>query len=291
MSVPFFGSVSNTGQRDSRFVASYSIDGDCSKFLETVEYLLAIRSWYLYSHHDCLQAIPLNRNGDVDIKMLQTATDYVCGRLVSTINRGAGTNNWEIPKFVDLRLLPTYVQRLGPASIYNAGTGERGLKNWAKKPSKTSQKRGEGIFESQCASRLHDKSMIDMALSMMDDSKLGGMNLPRLVDSNHEVVKKKSRGTRFIVRIVQRNRRKLVEYCQVDCKDKKWQIPILHSTKLYLMFLRISILVKCLNSVQNSDMRIKYTGHTQIIGKEDLGLILSMWNTMWRILILKTMVL
>ena len=84
--------------------------------------------------------------------------------MVELIDRGVSGNKWNIPKFIDLWLLPNYIYNLGPASIFNVSFAERGLKDWAKKPSRTSQKRNGGIFERQCATRVYDNEMTKVAL-------------------------------------------------------------------------------------------------------------------------------
>jgi hypothetical protein len=60
------------------------------------------------------------------------------------------------------------MSRLGSTGRFHVGFAERGLKNWAKKPAATAQKRGGGVFEGQCAARIREKSMIDHALTQME---------------------------------------------------------------------------------------------------------------------------
>jgi hypothetical protein len=67
--------------------------------------------------------------------------------------------------------LPNYMSRLGSTGRFHVGFAERGLKDWAKKPSATAQKRGGGVFEGQCAARIRERSMIDYALTQMDSDE------------------------------------------------------------------------------------------------------------------------
>jgi hypothetical protein len=88
--------------------------------------------------------------------------------LKAAVNRGEGTNRWDIPKFIDMLLLPEYMRRLGSTGRFHVGFAERGLKNRAKKPANTAQKRGDGVFEGQYAARIRERSMIDHALTQMN---------------------------------------------------------------------------------------------------------------------------
>ena len=49
----------------------------------------------------------------------------------------------------------------GASSGFSTETGERGLKAWAKHPSKTTQKRGDAIFSKQVCQRIHERVLID----------------------------------------------------------------------------------------------------------------------------------
>jgi hypothetical protein len=42
-----------------------------------------------------------------------------------SVNRGEGTNSWNIPKFIDLLLLPQYMSRLGSTGRFHVGFAER----------------------------------------------------------------------------------------------------------------------------------------------------------------------
>jgi hypothetical protein len=45
--------------------------------------------------------------------------------LRKSVNRGEGTNSWNIPKFIDLLLLPQYMSRLGSTGRFHVGFAER----------------------------------------------------------------------------------------------------------------------------------------------------------------------
>jgi hypothetical protein len=145
-----------------------TITNDPDEFLGCCEKLLALRSFYNYSGEHCHDSIPRKEDGTFDVEPVVQCTREVAASLKATVNRGEGTNGWKIPKFLDMLLLPHYMSRLGSTGRFHVGFAERGLKNWAKKPARTAQKRGGGVFEGQCAARIREKSMMDHALTQMD---------------------------------------------------------------------------------------------------------------------------
>jgi hypothetical protein len=139
-------------------------------FLECCEKLLALRSFYNYLGEHCDHSIPKLVDGSLDVETVEERTRDVGTILKAAVNRGEGTNRWDIPKFIDMLLLPEYMRRLGSTGRFHVGFAERGLKNWAKKPANTAQKRGDGVFEGQCAARIRERSMINHALTQMNSS-------------------------------------------------------------------------------------------------------------------------
>jgi hypothetical protein len=111
-------------------------------FLECCDKLLALRSFYNYSGEHCHHAIPRKVDGELDVDTVEERTREVGDILKAAVNRGEGTNQWNIPKFIDVLLLPEYMRRLGSTGRFHAGFAEKGLKNWAKKPANTAQKQG-----------------------------------------------------------------------------------------------------------------------------------------------------
>jgi hypothetical protein len=145
-----------------------SITTDPKQFLKCCEHLLLLRSFFNYSGEHCPNAVPMKEDGSLNFALVEQRTRQVGEYLKGAVNRGNGTNNWRIPKFIDMLLLPEYMQRLGSTGRFHVGFCERGLKPWAKFPANTAQKQGGGIFEGQCASRIRDKAMMDLSLTAMD---------------------------------------------------------------------------------------------------------------------------
>ena len=140
-------------------------------FLWCCEKLLALRSFYNYSGQHCHDSVPQKTDGSFDVELVEARTWEVASSLKSCVNRGVGTNRWKIPKFLDMMMLPAYMNRMASTGRFHVGFAERGLKNWAKKPASTAQKRGGGTFEGQCAARIREKSMIDHALTQTESDE------------------------------------------------------------------------------------------------------------------------
>jgi hypothetical protein len=161
-----------TGRRDEGIIVDQpTITTDPNEFLACCEKLLALRSFYNYSGEHCHDAIPRKLDGTIDVEPVIEHTREAAASLKAAVNQGEGTNGWKIPKFLDMLLLPNYMSQLGSTGRFHVGFAERGLKNWAKKPANTAQKRGGGVFEGQCAARIREKSMIDHALTQMDSDE------------------------------------------------------------------------------------------------------------------------
>ena len=117
-----------------------------SDFLQCCEQLLALRSFYNYSGVHCPEAIPLKEDGTLDVESVEEHTRVAAQLLKLSVNRGKGTMHWNIPKFIDLLLLPHYMGYLGSTGRFHVGFAERGLKQWAKKTGRhCSETRRRGI--------------------------------------------------------------------------------------------------------------------------------------------------
>ena len=75
-----------------------------------------------------------------------------------TVDRGDNTRQWCLQKMLELAHFLEDVLFYGPASGFSTETGERGLKQWAKAPAKTAQKRSDEVFSKQVCARIHERS-------------------------------------------------------------------------------------------------------------------------------------
>jgi hypothetical protein len=105
---------------------------------------------------------------EMDIAVVKEQTKHVADSLKAAVNRGEGTCQWNMPKFVDLMLLPECMHFMGSLGRMHLGWAESGLKTWAKKPADTAQKRTGGTFEGQCAQRMRERRMMDHAVGTME---------------------------------------------------------------------------------------------------------------------------
>ena len=99
----------------------------------------------------------------LDRSIFETAkklVGIVINQLVKTINRGPGTNQWKLQKIVDLFHIIDFMEQFGPADGFNAGTGERGLKGWAKAHVKHTQRSTLDRFNEQIANRVDERALI-----------------------------------------------------------------------------------------------------------------------------------
>jgi hypothetical protein len=96
-------------------------------FLECCEKLLALHSFYNYSGEHCHHSIPKLVDGSLDVETVEERTRDVGTILKAAVNRGEGTNRWDIPKFIDMLSLPKYMRNLGLTGRFHVGFAERGL--------------------------------------------------------------------------------------------------------------------------------------------------------------------
>ena len=194
-----------------------SIMNSPAGFVDCCEQLLALRSFYSYSGEHCPGAVPMREDGSLNLGLVQFRTRAVGESLKGAINRGDGTNQWRIPKFIDMLLLPEYMNHLASTGRYHVGFCERGLKTWAKQPGNTSQKRSNGVFEGQCAARIREHSMVDYALTQMESDE-------ETESTGTEENDAKSGGACFHIRIVQESpesRRKAVTCTRLNHLKKR----------------------------------------------------------------------
>jgi hypothetical protein len=67
-------------------------------------------------------------------KDFDNAIRAMMGQVISTMDRGDKTSNWNIQKFHEILHLPRQVVVYGNIINTDSGFGERGLKYWAKRP-------------------------------------------------------------------------------------------------------------------------------------------------------------
>ena len=76
-------------------------------------------------------------------------------------------NGWKLQKFHEILHIVDSILLFGSPSNWDAGIGERGLKDWAKIPSGTAQRRGQASFNLQTALRNAEAQAMKTAMAAM----------------------------------------------------------------------------------------------------------------------------
>ena len=129
-----------------------SIKCDVDYLNYIVETLLTFHSFLKYGAHLL--------NTDNGIMKYQQALELLKRQLVMCVQRSELTVNWKLQKMLELSHFLDDILEYGPASGFNTNTGERGLKQWAKSPAQTSQKRDDSTFVSQLCQRINEQKLL-----------------------------------------------------------------------------------------------------------------------------------
>jgi hypothetical protein len=122
-------------------------------FLLLVETVLTFKACLKYS------GAQLSQGGN--LRKFATGVETLRKAVSEATNRGAKTNGWKTEKHVELSHFIADFKEFGVPSGYSTETGERGLKQWAKRPANTAQKRSDEIFSGQTCSRIHDRNILE----------------------------------------------------------------------------------------------------------------------------------
>ena len=139
--------------------SSNSIKLPLEEFVYLVETLLSFIAFLKYGC-GLLKSRP---TGSVEY---DKALELFLRMVVTTVERGESSNQWYLQKALEIVHFKQDILSFGPASGFSTETGERGLKSWAKQPSRTAQRRGDEIFSHQVCQRIHEAAI----LSAIDDS-------------------------------------------------------------------------------------------------------------------------
>jgi hypothetical protein len=89
------------------------------------------------------------------------------------IGRAANTREFKIQKFLECsHFLKDHI-RFGPSVGHNTDTGERGLKQWAKRVAKTAQKRGDPTFRGQVAQNIQEMEILQLLANLEEQPGAG----------------------------------------------------------------------------------------------------------------------
>jgi hypothetical protein len=126
----------------------------------TMDYFLLLVETVL-TFQACLKYSGAHLSRGDNLRKFATAVETLRKAVAEATNRGAKTNGWKTEKHVELSHFIADFKEFGVPSGYSTETGERGLKQWAKRPANTAQKRSDEIFSGQTCSRIHDTNILD----------------------------------------------------------------------------------------------------------------------------------
>jgi hypothetical protein len=116
--------------------------------------LLSFHAWYKYGN---APFGPEYQDGDAD--SLLTSICQMINRIISFCPRNEG-NGWKLQKLHNILHLPITLVFFSHASQYDAGPGERLLKDFFKDVARRSQQWGNGVFIGQVARQMHEKMVL-----------------------------------------------------------------------------------------------------------------------------------
>ena len=138
--------------------ATATILTDIFKFLPFLEHALCFHAFVKYGGERLPVHLRSNIHGtELAIRELVRLFDQY-------IYRGDDTLDSKTPKMHAHLHMGINIPEYGWFMQYDAGMGERGLKDWAKKISKTAQKRGNAIFLQQTCARIYDAQVLAKAM-------------------------------------------------------------------------------------------------------------------------------
>lgn len=153
-----FGNLSDThGGRDAPKLASPCTLAQFVKLLET---LLTFYQW-AKCYVIVLPELPatLSQDPPRQIERLKDGIDRVLRLVRKTLPRSDG-NGWRLQKFHDIRHLHKFVLLYGCLSNFDAGPGERHLKEGVKKQAKTALKSGGTTFLKSVSERIDETTLM-----------------------------------------------------------------------------------------------------------------------------------
>jgi hypothetical protein len=142
---------------------SSNLDVRCTrtKFIELCEMMLCFHAYYKKGDYwKCGDKVGADIFDEAIRKMMR--------HLLSTLERGEGTYNWNIQKFHEILHLVFQVEEFGNISNTDAGFGERGLKIWAKRHGRRARKASDDIFVESTAKMVLELTLITQAHQSMN---------------------------------------------------------------------------------------------------------------------------
>ena len=152
-------------QTDADLAVSCDPDG----YTNLLEMILSFQAWYKLTSE-----FPVEED---DIEKMQDAIRVL---LLTLKKRTPNSANWKLQKFHDFMHLVPNIRMYGSPSNWDAGPGERLLKDFAKKPARNAQKRSMKEFLKQTNNRLREREIISQAMSSIPEENAESLRMRRM---------------------------------------------------------------------------------------------------------------
>jgi hypothetical protein len=161
---------------------SSNLDVRCTrtKFIELCEMMLCFHAYYKKGEY-------WNCDDKISSGILDQAIQKMMRHLLSTLERGEGTYNWNIQKFHEILHLVFQVEEFGNISNTDAGFGERGLKIWAKRHGRRVRKGSDDIFVESTAKMVLELTLITQAHQCINPHLYSAANSDSQIGVNHSI--------------------------------------------------------------------------------------------------------
>jgi hypothetical protein len=135
-----------------------------SKFIEMCEVLLCFHAYYKKGKYW--------RVGDKSTPIIfEKALRTMMEKVLTTMDRGQNSNNWNIQKFHEILHLKKQIMEYGNICNTDAGFGERGLKRWAKRPGRRALKGNTDVFTESTVKRVREHVCLRKAAYIVSEKE------------------------------------------------------------------------------------------------------------------------
>jgi hypothetical protein len=107
-------------------------------------------------------------------------------QVLTTMDRGEKTNNWNIQKFHEILQLLKQISEYGNICNTNAGFGERGLKYWAKRPDRRALKGNTDVFTESTVKRVREHVCLRKAAHILCEKESANLTFKYDSDSSSD---------------------------------------------------------------------------------------------------------
>ena len=163
--------LSESTKKKRKIEQRTTIKMDMTEFRHLVELILTMHACLKYAGED------IGKEGNLEI--LATGVEIVRRRVRDSVMRDESTNGYNTEKFLELAHFVADYREYGAPSGYSTETGERGLKDWAKKPARRTQKGTDEIFSAQTCARIQEAAILQKLEYIAEARTSGGCQLKK----------------------------------------------------------------------------------------------------------------